>query len=125
MPAEMSDTVAMKRAIKFVQKYMAKAELPLTEADLTHAFFEGKNFGLSRAWHRIEESSPSHEYANEQIVVMFEIARDTYDMKVIRIEDYDTFIGSRTDNTIPLFWAYLRTLFKERLKLPSRQRVNK
>ena len=108
----MSDTVAMKRAIKFVQKYMAKAELPLTEADLTHAFFEGKNFGLSRAWHRIEESSPSHEYANEQ-------------MKVIRIEDYDTFIGSRTDNTIPLFWAYLRTLFKERLKLPSRQRVNK
>jgi hypothetical protein len=49
----MSDTVAMKRAIKFVQKYMAKAELPLTEADLTHAFFEGKNFGLSRAWHRI------------------------------------------------------------------------
>ncbi len=50
----MSDTVAMKRAIKFVQKYMAKAELPLTEADLTHAFFEGKNFGLSRAWHRID-----------------------------------------------------------------------
>jgi hypothetical protein len=53
MPAEMSDTVAMKRAIKFVQKYMAKAELPLTEADLTHAFFEGKNFGLSRAGHGV------------------------------------------------------------------------
>jgi len=49
----MSDTVAMKRAIKFVQKYMAKAELPLTEADLTHAFFEGKNFGLSRAGHGV------------------------------------------------------------------------
>jgi hypothetical protein len=120
----MGDTMTMKRAIKFAQKYMKTASQPLTEADLIQAFHEGKNFGLSRAWHRIDESSPSHDYANEQIAVMFEVARDTYDMKVVKIEDYDAFIGSRTDNTIPLFWAYLRTLFKERLKLPSKRKVN-
>ena len=42
----MGDTITMKRAIKFAQKYMEKAELPLTAADLTHAFFAGKDFGL-------------------------------------------------------------------------------
>ena len=65
----MGDTITMKRAIKFAQKYMEKAELPLTAADLTHAFFAGKDFGLSRAWNKVEDSSPSHESANEQIAV--------------------------------------------------------
>ena len=86
----MGDTITMKRAIKFAQKYMEKAELPLTAADLTHAFFAGKDFGLSRAWNKVEDSSPSHESANEQIAVVFEVARDTYDIRVIKIEDYDT-----------------------------------
>ena len=112
----MGDTITMKRAIKFAQKYMEKAELPLTAADLTHAFFAGKDFGLSRAWNKVEDSSPSHESANEQIAVVFEVARDTYDIRVVKIEDYDTFI--------PLYWAYLRTLFKNKLKLPPRQKVD-
>ena len=75
----------MKRAIKFAQKYMEKAELPLTAADLTHAFFAGKDFGLSRAWNKVEDSSPSHESANEQIAVVFEVARDTYDIRRIQV----------------------------------------
>ena len=120
----MSDTLTMKRAVKFAQKYMAKAQLPLTAADLTYAFFEGKDFGLSRAWNKVEDTSPSHDSANEQIAVMFEVARDTYDIKVVKIEDYDTFIGTRTNTFIPLYWAYLRTMFKGKLKLPRRQRVN-
>ena len=120
----MGDTITMKRAIKFAQKYMEKAELPLTAADLTHAFFAGKDFGLSRAWNKVEDSSPSHESANEQIAVVFEVARDTYDIRVVKIEDYDTFIGTRTNTFIPLYWAYLRMLFKNKLKLPPRQRVD-
>ncbi len=120
----MGDTITMKRAIKFAQKYMEKAELPLTAADLTHAFFAGKDFGLSRAWNKVEDSSPSHESANEQIAVVFEVARDTYDIRVVKIEDYDTFIGTRTNTFIPLYWAYLRTLFKGKLKLPPRQKVD-
>ena len=119
----MSDEKVIGAANKFAQEYVKTAQLPLTAADLAQAFFAGKNYGMSRPWHRIEESSPSHKYVGEQIALMFQVARDTYDIKVVTAEDYDVCIGRRDSAAVPMFWAYLRTLFHNRVKFPRRRKV--
>ena len=106
-------------ATKFARDYVKKVQRPLTEADLAHAFSAGKDFGRSTEWQRVDETTPSPKYNGEQIAVLFEISRDTYDIKVVKVEDFAECIGSRNTDAIPLYWAYLRTIFTHRIKFPK------
>lgn len=115
----------MGPATKFAQEYVKKVKRPLTETDLAHAFSEGKDFGRSTAWQRVDDSTPVPKTPGEQIAVLFEVARDTYDIKVVKAEDFADCIGSRQNVGIPLFWAYLRTLFTHRIKFPRPPKENK
>ena len=103
----------------FAQEYVKKVNRPLTEADLANAFNEGKDFGRSTEWQKVDEATPSPKYNGEQIAVLFELSRDTYDMKVVRVEDFADCIGNRNNSGIPLFWAYLRTIFTKRIRFPK------
>lgn len=115
---ENAENKTMAPAVKYAKEYMKTAKLPLTEVDLAHSFTQGKNFGRSAAWQRVDEATPSPKSPQEQIAILFEVSRHTYDIKVVKAQDFADCIGSRKNTHIPLFWAYLRTLLTNRIKFP-------
>lgn len=105
-------------AAKFAHEYVEKAQRPLTEEDLAHAFNSGARYGRSSAWHRIEDSTPEC-HQDEQIVILLETGRHTYDITIVSGKDYLTFISNRNNCGISIYWAYLRALMVNRVKLPK------
>jgi len=106
-------------ATKYAQDFVKRVKRPLTEDDLAHAFSAGKDFGRSTEWQRVDEVTPSPKYNGEQIAVLFEMSRNIYDIKVVKVEDFAQCIGSRNTDAIPLYWGYLRTIFTHRIKFPK------
>lgn len=107
--------------VKYAREYVEKLNRPLTEDDIAHAFSHGAIFGHSSVWHRIEDSTPAH-CQGEQIVVLSETGKFTYDMAVVPAEEYLTFIGNRDNGGIPVLWAYFRVMVGKRVKLPRRKK---
>ena len=105
-------------AAKFAHEYVEKAKGPLTEEDIAHAFNSGARYGRSSAWHRIEESTPEC-HQDEQIAILMETGRHTYEITIVTGKDYSAFIGNRNNYGIPIYWAYLRAMLVNRVKLPK------
>ena len=106
-------------AVVWARKYVGGLKRPLTEDDITIAYREGMVYGQSSAWQRVDEFAPSTNCApEEQIAVLFEVARHTYDIKVVRYSEFTECIGIRRDDRIPLYWAYLRKLLIKRVQIP-------
>ena len=108
-------------AAKYAREYVEKLNRPLTEDDIAHAFNGGARYGRTSAWHRIEESTPERSQG-EQIAVLLETGKFTYEIALVPAEEYCAFIGNRDNRGIPVLWAYLRALVGKRVKLPRRKK---
>ena len=98
---ENAENKTMAPAVKYAKEYMKTAKLPLTEVDLAHSFTQGKNFGRSAAWQRVDESTPVsmtiEELKKENAALKEENARLTYSVAELlkKIEEYKAAWTSR------------------------------
>ena len=107
-------------ASMFAKKYVESANHPLTEEDIAHAYWEGLFEGRTAAWKKVSEISPSiKKNPGDQVAILFEVGRYRYDIKVVDVEEYESFVGSRNTPGIPLYWAYIRVAFFRRLRIPK------
>lgn len=116
------DITKMRRnstAIRFANDYVSKAIHPLDEKDLARAFNYGANWGRVSAWNKVRESKPNPLHNNEQIAVVVLMAKNTYDIDVITVAEYDAYINNRKCVGRPLRWAYLRTLLFNKSRKPT------
>ena len=113
----------MTPATMYAKKYMEKAKTPLTEEDIAHAYGEGLFDGRTSAWRKVSDSSPSLKNPGEQVAILFEVGRYRYDIKVVDVEEYAAFVGSRNTPGTPLLWAYIRAAFFRRIKIPKQRTV--
>ncbi len=106
-------------AVIYAHNYVKDLNRPLTEDDINIAYRQGMVYGSSSAWQKVDEFTPSTKCPpEEQIAVLFEVARHTYDIEVVRYPEYAECVGVRRDDRIPLYWSYLRKLFVHRIKIP-------
>lgn len=102
-------------AKKYARKFMEKLDRPLTADDIAHAYTKGAIFGRSSMWYGIADMTPSDD-PDEQIVVLTDLGRNAYDMKVVTGDKYAEFIGDRNREGIPIMWAYLRAMLGTRYR---------
>ena len=106
-------------ATSYVDHYMENTTMPLSANDLENAFAYGAMWGKSFLWNKVGSDNPSSKHPYRQIAIVLMEDKETFDIDIVRAEDYESYINNNKCIGTPVLWCYVRDLLFKRIKLKS------